>query len=534
MASTAVLALLTATLLIVSCTAQAPVESPAESPEQGPVLPVSPESAPAEPPVPSPQIFGIPQSPSPSPSPSELPPPSSAPVFLPPSPSPLEALSPTEALVPAPAPSPASPPPLRVPTSFCARSVLRKTCPNPPTFDYIQLPDYAGKWYEIGATATSKLLLEAGTICNQAVYAVPNTSSFAQAPNMSVTNVGLHVAGPLTSLGVQQVAAAAGSACSGARTICDRVANDSHTTRAAVELASVAAAIEQGNFAAELLELQDQIFSAIGEMEATLDLFSPCMESIQRLDGDLSQAEIFANATTPEQRNATLLAQGARLEALDGLLDQANALVDSLRQSVHKMTQCTPKIVNISAQLLFVGDLESSVRLTSASTDLSTTGDAILSQVLAMRLTLKGIAAARGLIDLAISTASPNTTAPSFDTSAGFAIQNVTSPGKLKLQLAPSIAAPVPPPAAPYWVLSLRGRAMQGYRASLVYSCSQNKVTGTIHQGMFILSRTPSLPQKIVGELLQLSAAFGINNDCDDPFLYTVHHGKTCAMPPSE
>lgn len=79
----------------------------------------------------------------------------------------------------------------------------------------------------------------------------------------------------------------------------------------------------------------------------------------------------------------------------------------------------------------------------------------------------------------------------------------------------------------PYWVVDIVGEASDGYEAALVYSC-QELPSGGIDPGIFILSRTPTLPSTVVDRFLAKAESFGFRFSCDNRFILTVQNHPSC------
>ena len=85
--------------------------------------------------------------------------------------------------------------------------------------------------------------------------------------------------------------------------------------------------------------------------------------------------------------------------------------------------------------------------------------------------------------------------------------------------------------AGTYWVLAAEGNSSTGYDAALVYGC-QVQPYGGVKQPLFILSRKPYLDQNTTNKFMSITNNLGIDQECAEPFVFTVHDGS-CVYPPA-
>lgn len=378
--------------------------------------------------------------------------------------------------------------------TFCARAVASKSCATPPTVDAINLEAYLGHWYEIGSTASFKLLTEAGLVCDQAQYS-------SNSGNLSLVNSGLNVIGTLAAAQVSAVSLAARGVCTGAKDICNGLAPSAVIAQALQDISEAVANLASIDHAdAALLSRASQKLSkSVDLAESAVQALADDVSQIQQSNGQISQA----NAIVPRniaaiQRYANQASnQQAIVNALAGDLYSASFQVKAVSAKLRKSEANVKQTLDKAAGLL----TEEATKFTASSTAIATSLEAI--KATSATLLLDGKPIENG------SVRSVN----------GRITQNSGAAAKLEVSINGAMA--------PYWIIDLEGDGKGGYAAALVYSCTEVAVVG-VTKSLFILSREPQLDEQIVQKFLDRASSYGIYDDCDDPFLFTVQRNALC------
>ncbi|CAM6122637.1 unnamed protein product [Calypogeia fissa] len=388
---------------------------------------------------------------------------------------------------------------------FCNNWQQPTTCPTPPTFDLVNLQAMSGKWYEIGTNAKFKLFRENGMACNSANYTAvstpPNFWGVTQS-NLSIVDTGVKAMGPLSGYGVAQVSLASKGLCTNARTICSLMTSDSQLGQAVTQLATSSGQLLLLHpiEAAQLINASASVGAAINSINAALDALTRSVTSIQYINAQLSQVNGSVQTNLQQLTNVTT---------------QATLVQSTIQQAVSSIAAAKGIVMEVTAKMLFAGGIVpmtivpdlGKVTYLLASAEL-----AIIVQAGEMELSLFGINAMTPLISI-------DNSKPVTLSSTGSAMQNNTAAG--------SLSAHIHGVEAPLLILAVNGLASAGYTSALLYSCVEVP-NGQYQQGLFIISRTPTLDPIVVSSLLGVASFNGIQTSCDDPFVYTVQQSPIC------
>ncbi|MCO5551529.1 hypothetical protein L7F22_005033 [Adiantum nelumboides] len=374
---------------------------------------------------------------------------------------------------------------------FCERAEASRKCANPPTVDedgQFKVEEYLGKWYEIGSTASFKLLTEAGLVCNQARY------SASPAGNLSLLNSGLRV---INSVAVAEVAAvnvAARGACAAARQVCHQLVGVGQISRS---LATVHGAD------AELLHLSQQLSTSVQVTQQALDNLSQDVTLIQQGNDQISQA----NPSSSLQASVAAIKQyvmegGQEQENVASLTSTINKIRSNLTDASHKSGWSEKSKAALQHAALSLASKALKVGASSTAIGLSLNAVGVGAKALA--------ANGQPVKDASVSSVSGSITQP-----------NATSAAKLQVSIIGN--------KAPYWIIALERSSQGACSAALVYSCSQ--VAGVAAKSLFVLSREPQLQRSTLDAFLAKAASLGIYNDCEDPFFLTLQRGGDCGQP---
>lgn len=379
------------------------------------------------------------------------------------------------------------------PITFCSRARASKSCPTPPTFDSVNLQAYLGHWYEIGSTASFKLLTESGLVCDQAQYS-------AASGNVSLLNSGLKVIGPLAIAEIGAVSLAAGGVCTGARDICYDLAPSSGISQALYYISNAKGNLTKTD-AALLSQISQKLRVSLEATEMALQVLADNIKQVQQLNSQLSQA----NASLPESINA-----------IKSNVSQASQEQAAISNLVGELSEAQSQTRAISKKLQPDGKeaIYAKQELEQATSSLTEAAVKIATINAAMGVSLGGIKAGAATLSL---NEQPISNAKVSSVQGGIT-QNASSPGKLEVSINGV--------KAPYWILQVQEDGRGGYGAALVYSCRE--IAGLAAKSLFILSREPYLDEKVVEGFLKQAELYGIYNDCDDPFLFTVQRGGNC------
>ncbi|KAH7276601.1 hypothetical protein KP509_39G013900 [Ceratopteris richardii] len=299
-------------------------------------------------------------------------------------------------------------------SSFCERALASVSCANPPTVNGdFNVEEYLGRWYEIGCTASFKLLTEAGLICDQAVY-----SSSADG-NLSLLNSGLRVIGLLAVAEVVGIDLAAGSACSAARDVCYQLP----------ALADISQSLSNRSLASRLN-------SSVQSAELALQSLSDDVSLVQQTNGQISQANYTGDRTL-------------------------NSSVEGIKLNVEEAEVEQQAILKFATELSdIIGEVKE--ENTTAAEVLVTTSLKVAESVAAIAVSLKAVELASEVLltngqpieDASVSSVTGTITQP-----------DAAAAAKLEVTIIGN--------EAPYWVIDLERSDDGSYSAALVYSCTE-------------------------------------------------------------
>ncbi|KAI5077954.1 hypothetical protein GOP47_0007778 [Adiantum capillus-veneris] len=380
---------------------------------------------------------------------------------------------------------------------FCERAEASGSCAKPPTVDEegFKVEDYLGKWYEIGSTASFKLLNEAGLVCNQARY------SASASGNLSLLNSGLRVISPLALAEVVAVNVAARGACAAAREVCHQLAAVSQLTRSLATL---------DGHDAHLLQISQQLKTSTQAAQQALNDLSEDVSLIQQANGQISQANPSSSLQSSVAALNRYVKEGRQVEqgALTSLVSTLNKIRGQVKDASHKSGLREKSKAALEHAALSLASIALKVGASNNAIELSLKAVGVGAKALAGN--------GHPVNDASVSSVSGSIIQP-----------NATSPAKLAVSIIGN--------KAPYWIIALEksksSQSMGAYSAALVYSCSE--VAGVTAKSLFVLSREAQLQRSTLDAFLAKAESFGIYNDCEDPFLLTLQRGGNCGQPSS-
>lgn len=376
---------------------------------------------------------------------------------------------------------------------FCGRAEASKSCAKPPTVDDIfKVEEYLGKWYEIGSTASFKLLTEGGLACNQARY------SASLAGKLSLLNSGLRVISRLAVAEVAAVNVAARGACAAARDVCYQLSSVGQLSHSLSNLSLI-----HGNAGAQLLQLSNELKSSAQAAQYALQNLSDDVSLIQKVNGQISQANYSSSLQSSVADIKEHVKEGGQeQEAVASLASTLNKIRGQVKDVSYKSGWSKESKAALEQAALSLGSI--AVKVGASST--------------AIELNLKAVGFGANSLqgnghpidDPSVSSVTGSITQP-----------NATAAAKLEVSINSN--------KAPYWIIALEKSNQGAYSAALVYSCRE--VAGLTAKSLFILSREPELEKATLDAFLAKAELLGIYNDCEDPFLLTVQRGGDCGQP---
>ncbi|CAI6007102.1 unnamed protein product [Closterium sp. NIES-65] len=369
------------------------------------------------------------------------------------------------------------------------------SCPRPPTVAQVNLSAYAGRWFEIGTSARFKLQRENGLVCNQVRYTFSaGSGGSAGGADAGTSGVSIRVENSGRLVASPAVLQSMGSVAGNSRDACIALANVSSAAASALELLQsqpqAAAACSQANITNEFLNI-----------EASARSISASIAAMATLAARISQLD-FHNASLNLLSNQLLL--------------YASASADKASQ----IASAAATIQNATS-----ANCDSSVSTAAAS---------ILVSANALRDALNRVGAAvapfAGSDILSISLASVASVPLPFGgipTSVfGQAVPSTSDPAKLTVtfDLFPSTST-----EPNYWILALDGSEAEGYSSALVFSCMEPQgLDPTPRVDVFMISRSPDMPEDELQEMLGVLSGYGVGLGCDNPFVRTVQDRARC------
>ncbi|KAH7276595.1 hypothetical protein KP509_39G013500 [Ceratopteris richardii] len=300
------------------------------------------------------------------------------------------------------------------PSSFCTRAEASRQCANPPTVDAdFNVEEYLGRWYEIGSTATFKLLSETGLICNQAFYS-------SSSGKLSLLNSGLTVISPLAAADVSAINFAGRGSCAAAREVC-------YQLPALVKLSQ-----SKCNPA-----LRRQLASSVKAAGLALHRLASDVSLIQQANGEINQANYPSGGRTLQSSVADI----------KKFTKEAEYQQDAIAQFAAELNKTRAKARKESAEIQNT--------LNSAALKVSQSSAAIEVGLNTMKVRAKSL----------LSTGQPINNGNVYSVPGTITQPNATSPAKLEVSIFTS--------RAPYWIIALEKAKDGAYSAALIYSCQQ-------------------------------------------------------------
>ncbi|CAI5472078.1 unnamed protein product [Closterium sp. Yama58-4] len=340
-------------------------------------------------------------------------------------------------------------------------------CPRPPTVAQVNLSAYAGRWFEIGTSARFKLQRENGLVCNQARYTFSAGSAGSGGSGVSAGGADAGTSG--VSIRVEN----SGRLVASPAVLQSMGSVAGNSRDACIALANVSSAAAS---ALELLQSQPQAAVACSQLDfhnASLNLLSN--QLLLHASASADKASQIASAAATIQ-NASANCDSSVSSAAASILTYANSLRDALNRVG-------------SAVAPFAGSDILSISLAS---------------VASVPLPFGGI--------------------PTLV--FGQAVPSTDDPAKLTVtfDLFPSTTT-----EPNYWILALDGSEAEGYSAALVFSCTEPQGSDpTPRVDVWVISRSPDMPEDELQELLGVLSGYGVGLGCDNPFVRTVQDRARC------
>ncbi|KAL2634222.1 hypothetical protein R1flu_005701 [Riccia fluitans] len=384
---------------------------------------------------------------------------------------------------------------LHVQGDYCSTTLARKSCPNLPTVDSIDLGTYTGKWYEIGGTANFRNLYEAGSTCPEVEY-----SKGEKEGEIKVENRDFLSARVGTIASVAGISGSSFSVCQSARAVCSQVSNGDSLLREGISKVWKLKSNIEDSYSSEASSIStaaSKIESAANEISPKLDTLAKYVSQIQVANSVVSQTDGKAD-------------KSAVVELVKSNISLATEQVKSVDSSYKVMSEAQLDLIKVAESLFKRGfdGVGPSITLTDAATE-------VLAGITDVKVQIAAITAALEATKKAADFVLEDKSEVFYNVSKvlGSAVQNPKEGGKLNVSIGLS-------PDSNYWILAVNGES-SSYNAALVYSCSE-VLTGGIDETVWILSRTPELDDETMMSFINKASSLGIDQDCDAPFVKAV------------
>eukprot|EP00475_Leptophrys_vorax_P028262 TRINITY_DN4082_c0_g1_i2.p1 TRINITY_DN4082_c0_g1~~TRINITY_DN4082_c0_g1_i2.p1 ORF type:complete len:446 (+),score=-0.91 TRINITY_DN4082_c0_g1_i2:77-1414(+) len=389
--------------------------------------------------------------------------------------------------------------------SFCEKLIAERTstCPKISTVAKLDISKFQGKWYEIGASAVSKLTKKTGDLGLASVtytYTLKNKSKTKK--TLSLSRDGLVAVIPMRRNQVAAVSAGAFVLARQLRAVC--VTMTSLYTRQQLSTAYLTLGSEDFP-----VFVEQSVSSGLGGIQSAVDDVSKQAERVWYAVEDVQRA----NAQLNQRDAASLVAQAKRSmrAAMAAIKGAANAM-SAARDAMYATAAKNRDVVNGVPQGSLTGREKIAAAMGNVMNECS--NSSALSQRLA------GLGSAVKALQPLVATlfVSPNPAPFKVKrTRTGVLTQSTSEPGKM-IQEFNGVQTD-------HWVLNVWGDASQHNSHTLVYSCYKPaEGLSSNMDGMAtvrLLSRSSTLSEDDTNEALQYMENQGVVLGGDNPFVPT-------------
>jgi lipocalin len=384
---------------------------------------------------------------------------------------------------------------------YCSDSLAVTSCPDVSTYSQIDLSAYAGKWYEIGSSASFKNLMEAGGVCAEAQYTAENSTT------LKVENSNFLTASPLAITAVGGISGSSSLVCQQARAVCSELnTGDSLLNEGLSKVWKF-----QSDISSSYPTEAGQVSTAANKIQQAMPNFAPQLAQLSQYVTQLQTQNSQLSQTDGD-------ASGV-VSSIKSTCSDASSLVTNINSMYQTISDAQLDLINVAKSLFQQGGdaVSQSFTLTDAATE-------VLGGAAIIQTQVGGMSAAFTASSKAADSVLSDKDKPYYNVSSvsGYATVNGSDASKLNVAITPLPGKAFP---APYWILAVDGSSSSGYDAALVYSCAEVP-TGGIGQTLWILSRNPTLSSDVIDKFLTLADSLGIKHDCASAFVYTVRSSK--------